>query len=242
MPYDFQFEKGASFGEWLHTEMHKAIYFEEEAWAIERVGRVNDRLQSGRQLANRLVVEIPWLEVVTAFTAPGQYIYFSRRLYERCYTDEQVAFVIAHEIAHHDLGHVNFFAGWASKIARLPGATLFAFAFHALERHLYGPQTECDADRHGLELCLTAGYDGHKCLELFDILEQRALDMGDLDMVYGPDRESDDELDEDAPWTTKAQIWAWQHRKGYLPVRDRRQRVRKHLLSRTANETDARNR
>ena len=51
-----------------------------------------------------------------------------------------------------------------------------------------------------------------------------------------------DELDEDAPWTTKAQIWAWQHRRGYLPIRDRRQMVRKHLLGRTANETSARNR
>jgi glycosyltransferase involved in cell wall biosynthesis len=96
--------------------MHKEIYFEQEAWAVERVGRVNDRLQSGRLPANRLIVEIPWLEEVTAFTAPGRYIYFSRRLYERCYTDEQVAFVIAHELAHHDLGHVNLFAGWAPNL------------------------------------------------------------------------------------------------------------------------------
>ncbi len=231
MPHDFQFEKGRSFGEWLHEEMHAAIYFEQEAWALERSQRIEARLQAGRSDPERLVVEIPWLEVVTAFTAPGRYIYISRRLYERCYTDEQVALIIGHEIAHHDLGHVNLFAGWAPKIAKLPGATLFAFAFHALERHLYGPKKECAADLHGLELCLRAGYNGEKCLELFDILEQRALDMGDFDMVYGPDKESDDELDEHAPWTTKAQIWAWQHRRGYLPIRDRRQVLRKHWLS-----------
>lgn len=236
MPHDFPFEKGASFGEWLHDQMHAAIYFEEEPWALDRVKRVDDRVQAGRQPPERLIVEIPWLEVVTAFTAPGRYIYFSRRLYERCYTDEQVALVIAHEIAHHDLGHVNLFAGWAPRIARLPGATLFAFAFHALERHLYGPHKECDADRHGLDLCLAGRYDGPKCLELFDILEQHALDMGDLDMVYGPDAGSDDELDENAPWTTKAQIWAWQHRRGYLPIRDRRQMLRKHLVQRLGSQ------
>src|SRR5438477_11473197 len=30
-------------------------------------------------------------------------------------------------------------------------------------------------------------------------------------------------------WTTKAQIWAWQKKRGYLPIRDRRQMLRKHL-------------
>ena len=48
-------------------------------------------------------------------------------------------------------------------------------------------------------------------------------------MVYGPDVESDDELDENASWTTKAQIWAWQKKRGYLPIRDRRQMLKKYL-------------
>ena len=237
MAGDFKFEKGASFGEWLHDQMHEAVHFETEVWALDRVRRVEERLQEGRPETQRLIVEIPWLEVVTAFTAPGRYIYFSRRLYERCATDAEVALVIAHEMAHHDLGHVNLFAGWAPKIVNLPGATLFAFAFHALERHLYGPKTECDADRHGLDLCLAAGYDAQQCLELFDILEQRALDMGDFDMVYGPDAASDDELDENASWKTKAQIWAWQHKRGYLPIRDRRQMLLKYWQRKQPNET-----
>jgi hypothetical protein len=66
-------------------------------------------------------------------------------------------------------------------------------------------------------------------LELFNILEQYALYMGDDDLVYGPDEESDDELDENASWKTKAQIWAWQRRRGYLPIRDRRQMLVNHL-------------
>jgi len=233
MAGDFQFEKGASFGEWLHQQMREAVHFETEAWAVDRGRRVAERLQANRPQSERLIVEIPWLDVVTAFTAPGRYIFFSRRLYERCATDDQVAFVVAHEIAHHDLGHINLFAGWAHKIVGLPGATLFAFAFHALERRLYGPETECDADRHGMDLCLAAGYDGKRALELFDVLEQHALDMGDYDIVYGPDEESDDELDEDASWMTKAQIWAWQRKRGYLPIRDRKQMLAKHLRKRS---------
>jgi len=229
MGHDFQFERGESFGEWLHREMLEAVAIEDAPWAIERIRRVESRLQADRPQSDRLIVEIPWLEEPTAFTAPGRYIYFSRRLYEVCATDEQVAFVVAHEIAHHDLGHVALFRGWTDKIVRLPGATLFALFFHGLERLVYGPQKECDADRHGLDLCISAGYEGSRCLELFDILEQRALYIGDLDMVYGPDVESDDELDPNAPWTTKARIWAWQKKRGYLPIRDRRQMLRKYL-------------
>ena len=235
MGHDFQFEDGKSFGEWLHNQLREAVVFEDAAWAIERIRRVENRLQGSRAPTARMSVEIPWLEEVTAFTAPGRYIYFSRRLYELCATDEQVAFVVSHEIAHHDLGHVAIFRGWADKIARLPGATLFALFFHGLERLFYGPQTECDADRHGLKLCLAAGYDGKRCLEIFDILEQHALYVGDLDMVYGPSIESDDELDANASWTTKAQIWAWQKKRGYLPIRDRRQMLKKHLETQAAN-------
>lgn len=233
MAGDFQFEKGDSFGEWLHQQFREAVHFETEAWAVDRARRVAERLQAGRPESERLIVEIPWLDVVTAFTAPGRYVFFSRRLYERCANDDQVAFVVAHEIAHHDLGHINLFAGWAQKIVSLPGATLFAFAFHALERRLYGPETECEADRYGLDLCLAAGYNAERALEIFDILEHYALDMGDYDMVYGPDEESDDELDENASWMTKAQIWAWQRKRGYLPIRDRRQMLVKYLRSRT---------
>jgi hypothetical protein len=231
MAHDFRFKRDESFGDWLHREIHEAVSFEAEAWAIERAHRVEERLQAGRALGERLTVEIPWMEEMTAFTAPGRYIYFTRRLYEVCSTDEQVAFVVGHEIAHHDLGHVALFHGWANAVTRLPGAMLFAVFFHALECRLYGPEKECQADRRGMDLCLAAGYSGERCLELMDILEHRALDVGDEESIHGPDAESDNELDENATWKTKAQIWAWQRKHGYLPIRDRRQMLRKHLAS-----------
>src|SRR5436190_8392377 len=177
MGHDIQFERGESFGEWLHKEILQAVTVEDAPWAIERIRRVEARLQAGRPQTDRLKVEIPWWEEPTAFTAPGQYIYFSRRLYEVCATDEQVAFVVGHEIAHHDLAHVALFHGWTDKIIRLPGAALFAVFFHGLERLVYGPQTECDADGHGLDLCTSAGYVGERCLEFFDILEKWACTL-----------------------------------------------------------------
>ncbi len=229
MAHDIQFERGESFGEWLHREILEAVVVEDAPWAVERIRRVEARLQAGRPKSECLKAEIPWWQEATAFTAPGQYIYFSRRLYELCKTDEHVAFVLGHEIAHHDLGHVALFHGWTDKIIRVPGVAFFTLFIHGLERLLYNPQKECAADRHGLDLCVSAGYDGGRCLELFDILEERALTLGDFDIVYGPDVQSDNELDENAGWKTKAQIWAWQKQRGYLPIRDRRQMCRKHL-------------
>jgi hypothetical protein len=153
-------------------------------------------------------------------------------------TDDQVAFVVAHEMAHHDLGHINVFAGWADKIASLPGAALFAKSFHVIEWQLYGPEKECEADRHALDLCLAAGYVGNRALELFDILEHHALDVRDLDIVFSPDTESDDAVDPDAGWLVKARTWIWQRSRGYLPIRDRREMLMKHLLVRTAKQTN----
>ncbi len=67
-------------------------------------------------------------------------------------------------------------------------------------------------------------------------MEKYALDVGDLGMVFGPDEESDAELEPDAPWLTKARIWAWQRTYGYLPLRDRRARLDQYLRNRGESE------
>ena len=234
MSDDFEIEKGVMLGDWLHDQFKQEVHFEDEPSWMGRVGRIEARLQAGRGEGERLKIEVPWIEEVTAFTAPGRYVYVSRRLLEQFSDDEPVAFIFAHEIAHHDLGHVAVFRGWGPPLKRVPGALFFGLAFHALERRLYGPEKECDADRHGLELCLKAGYEGRRCLRVFDILEDRALYLGDLDIVYGPDIESDHELSEDASWKTKARIWAWQRARGYLPIRDRRKVLLDYLDDRSA--------
>jgi predicted Zn-dependent protease len=222
MPYDFEVEEGLTFGEWLHREIHALAIVESHGWAAEQVRRVAERLQADRPESERHIVEVPWLRWANAFAVPGQYLYVSRRLLERCSEDEMVAFIIGHEIAHHDLGHLSLFAGWAGKVSRITGTRLMALPFQALEARLYGPERECAADRYGLGLCIVAGYDPLRCLRIFDVFEHLALDAKDFDMVYGIDPESDEELAADAAWSTKARIWAWQRKRGYLPIQDRR--------------------
>lgn len=161
---------------------------------------------------------------------------------ERCPDDETVAFVIAHEIAHHDLGHLDLFQGpFARRASRIGAGRLAVLFFRGLQRPIYSPERECDADLRAIELCARAGYDGFKCLHAFHVMEMYALDMQDFDMVYGLDPGSDQELSPEADLMTKARLWIWLRTRGYLPIQDRRALVRERLqelLSRSGATTE----
>ncbi|MEM7014523.1 MAG: M48 family metalloprotease [Verrucomicrobiota bacterium] len=158
---------------------------------------------------------------MTAFTLPGNHIFFSRRLLERCRSDDMIAFVIAHEIAHHDLGHLELFPSWTKALAKIRGSWIAGLAAQAAKRTFYDPERECDADRHALKLCRQAGYDLEECLEIFASLEAYLLDNGQHDLVFGADPDSDQELSAEAPALIKLRTWAWTRSRGYLPVQDR---------------------
>ncbi len=214
-------------GEILFKALKEEFVFETAEWAIDRTERAYKRINRVRSENTEFSIHIPWLEVVTAFTSPGSHIFISRRLFERCRNDEMAAFVIAHEIAHHDLGHVKVFPDWLPRLTTKEAGILLQALYRVVEKRIYGPEQECDADRYAIELCRKAGYSTDLCIELFDVLENHALDVGDLNAVFGP-QERDDELSGDADWGTKLRIWLYQRKRGYLPIRDRREMLKRH--------------
>jgi Peptidase family M48 len=218
-------------GEWVYDQIASEAYIESSGWAVERVERVLSKLQADRAKEDRLQIVVPWLQAFTAFVTPGTYNFFCRPLLEECQDDEMAAFIIAHEMAHHDLGHTDLFPEWLTKLTGEQIAPFLTAFYRHLERRLYGPEQECEADKHGLEVCIRAGYDAEKCLAVFDVLEKYALDMGDISGVFGLE-ESDDELSEDASLLTKLKIWLFQKSRGYLPIRDRREMLQNYLKSR----------
>jgi hypothetical protein len=234
VPFDFEVEPGLTIGTWLYRELERQGYMETDGWAGECVRRVTERLQQGRAPEQRLETVVLWIPEPSAFTGPGRYLYFSRSLLERCPDDETVAFVIAHELAHHDLGHVNLFPRWLAGATRIPGGWIGPVIYHGLERRLYGAERECEADRHGLELCIRAGYAPDRCLHALELLEQLVLDLGDTDGVFGPDTGSGPETADGASWLARARIWTWQRARGYLPLRDRQAMLRDDLARRQA--------
>jgi hypothetical protein len=218
-------------GEEILRQIEGDCWRERHGWAPERAERVVDRLEGHRAPDERMVPVVIWMRGFTAFTAPGRYVYLSRRLLERCRADESAAFIVAHEIAHHDLGHIAGVPDWIPESVREHAGGIVSGFYNTLAQNLYGPERETEADRRALEMCAAAGYELDACIELMDVLEKFALDVGDHDAIYGPDPESDQELAINAEWITRARVWIHQRSRGYLPIQDRRAALRAHAAT-----------
>lgn len=164
-------------------------------WLVSCYGRENGGETINR--CERLLQRIapgedglsPWRPVVLttsdffALTAPGRCVYITEGFLQTLHSDDAaVALVLAHEIAHHTLGHVasagdSRWRDWLGEAAALP-----VIATAAINRLLFSAEQEFAADRAGLTLCHDAGFDLRGCLALFDHLakwEETVRALGD---------------------------------------------------------------
>lgn len=178
-------------GQAIHTELHAELLAEfateTEAWVGQRLAAVMAWLNAVRTDGIPLSAHCLAIRECTAFTTPGPHIYIGRQLLERLPSDACVAFVLSHEVAHHDLRHLDLFRGWSDLPPRGAVGSLTTVVFRNLSHRMYGPTRESQADQYAVELCLDAGYDGERCLHAFDILEIVSLSRGDIDGVFGPE-------------------------------------------------------
>lgn len=229
----------------IHAELTREFGGETEAWATERVGRVMARLNAARVNRPPLTAEILWVRELTAFTAPGPYVYISRRLLEKLPSDEALAFIFAHEAAHHDLGHTALIAGWTEWLPRFVtreslgrvAAVVAAGLLRTFEDRVYGPEREAAADLRAVDLCLAAEYRGGTCLQAFEILENELLDRRAISEVYGPENLLDPTDPGRGGVVYQLQRWLWTRTNRYLPLRERRERAWAHLRLRGGDET-----
>jgi predicted Zn-dependent protease len=108
---------------------------------------------------------------INAANAGGGEFYVTTGLLERA-TDDQLRAVMAHEIAHADLGHVakaqTLGAGLAIGMVILdqifPGSGQITPVAGELVARAYGRSEEYAADSHGVTLLDRAGYDGRRLM------------------------------------------------------------------------------
>jgi len=212
-------------GEWLCRELVAHFDVETEPCAVELVQRAAGRLNAKRAPAAPLEPIILWMTTPTAFIGPGRYIYLSRGLLHQACCQEAVAFTLAHEMAHHDLGHTQLYRGKLALVRHLRGSLIAAAVLTMADHWLNGPENEAAADARSLDLCLAAGYDGARCLELFDLLERYALDHGAIECVFGPEEDLHSVQEGHHGWRAAARSWIWRHRYGYLPIRARKEQL-----------------
>ncbi len=155
-----------------------------------------------------------------AFTADGHHIFLTRTLLELCGSVEMAAFAIAHEIAHHELGHVPVISEGVRgrlKIAMLvlrDAASPFARA-----------RREIEADQFALDMCMRAGLSGRECLRIFQILEKRTLDKGGIESAFGSDEFYCTEM---SSFERRWKIGLYLLRHAYYPIRIRRILAERH--------------
>lgn len=189
----------------IREEIERECVVERDGWAGDRVARVTTRLQRDVPFDERLETLVIWVDDQTAFTAPGRTIYISRRLLERFASDDAAAFVVAHELAHHLLGHIP---RPPTTLLRLP----IDVAIALIRMRIATPARERDADLLAIELCLEAGYDAARCISALDHLDRIALDYGDVDGALGAD----------------PSLPGWLMRRTHPPTRERIAAVRAH--------------
>lgn len=222
-------------GERLHIIFLRQFGLRKRDFSHDRVARAMAALNAARAPAAPMVGEVLWLSPPTGFTLPGPYVYITRRYIERCACDAPVAFLLAHEIAHHDLGHLKRAERWIDEaFAHFPAALAF-LALEKLARWLYSRDNELAADAYALDLCRKAGFDLKRCLQCFDILSWYMLDYHDLDGVYGSDEEIELDLDRAATSIGRIfielRLWRARHRRSHPSLHERRRA----LLSRIAD-------
>ncbi|MDB4960215.1 MAG: hypothetical protein JWP01_214 [Myxococcales bacterium] len=194
----------------LRDAIERELVVENSGWAFERVERVTSLLAQTFPGAQRFETLVLWSADHGAFTAPGRTIYISRRLLERLPDDAAAAFVIAHEIAHHRLGHVpSSITAWSQLPLKL--------ALLLLSKLITGPERERDADLLGIEMCVDAGYDPERCILALEIVDQVFLDYGDVAGSLGPD--------------DGASRWWWSRGRGYFSMRERIAMLRAHVAA-----------
>ncbi|HZB94103.1 MAG TPA: M48 family metalloprotease [Stellaceae bacterium] len=230
--------KRQDLGERLHSLLLQAHGMKTRDFAHGAVDRVMTALNANRGPWQPMVAEVLWLGPPLAFTLPGRYCYISRTFIERTASDAPVAFALAHEIGHHDLGHLERAESWAANAAEYAPLKLAALALSQLSHWIYSREKELAADAYALELCSKSGFELRKCLECFDILSRFMLDHHDVDGVYG----TDEELELDPKFAAnpidrlyvEGRLWIARHRRWHPSIHERRQA----LLARIASKGD----
>jgi len=151
---------------------------------VERVQRIGFKISSVCQRKDiafsfKVLNNEKWLNAVSL---PGGYVYVTKKLVERCSTDDELAFVIGHEVAHIAMKHAR--KQISERLALSMAASLFAgdsdvvrvgvaIALTLHERG-YSRLHEREADKYGTIYMMQVGYNpigAMKVLRMFIKME-----------------------------------------------------------------------
>ncbi len=139
------------------------------------------RLLAGSETPYRVQVSVADSKVVNAFAVPGGRVVLFRGLIEKANSAEEVAGVLAHELAHvvhrHPTQGMITSVGWSAILSAFTGGASFSsevvaqiaaqFATSAYSRDL-----ETEADREGVAMLNRAGIGGKGLIQFFELIQE----------------------------------------------------------------------
>ncbi len=151
-----------------------------DAGVVRFVGEITARLAGCVRDRRRRFCACPVRAAeINAFALPGGYVFLTRPLLELCGADpHEVAFVLAHEMAHVLHGHAmeRVVNGWmlnaAGRALPLRGwaGGLVMQQVRELAERAYSREQELEADLLGARLAHAAGFDAHAAIRLLSRL------------------------------------------------------------------------
>ena len=171
----------------LGRQMAKEITAESESVEIEFIDVLYKRLAAWINTPHRFTCAVIRSSDVNAFVLPGGFIFLTADIVNHCERNEnELAFIIAHEMAHVVKGHafdrmiaehsIQVISKWLRA-----GGLLGAAAKQATLKFLktqYSRDNEQEADDFGIRLAMAAGCDPKGAIRMFERL--KALGESDI--------------------------------------------------------------
>ena len=164
----------------LGHQMAQAVIVESEVVTIDWIEALCKQMGTWINSPHRFHCTVLRSDEVNAFVLPGGYIFLTDAIISHCEHDEdQIAFIIAHEMGHVVKGHAfdRMIADHSiqviSKWIRV-GGLIQAAAKQATLKFLstqYSRDNEHEADNFGIRLAKAAGYDPKAAIRMFERLK-----------------------------------------------------------------------
>ena len=147
---------------------------------VQALKKVTDRLLAAVETPYRVQVTVADSEIVNALATPGGQVVIFRGLIDKARTAEEVAGVLAHELAHvahrHPTQGMITMMGWSALLAAFSGgASLSSEILAELAAHLatsaYSRDLEAEADAKAVEMLSAAGIDRGGLVSFFRAIQ-----------------------------------------------------------------------
>lgn len=182
-------EEEKKYGREVFLEMARSSKFYNDPFLSLHLSTIKERLEAATSLPYPVKLTIVESQTPNAFAMIGGYVFITTGLLELCDREEEVAGVLAHELAHLSRRHIAkrsekemvlsagmIAAVLAAMLLRSPALMATGMASAQAMALKYSREDEDEADRTGLAMAERAGYSGRGIADFLKKLRQAGLE------------------------------------------------------------------